>query len=39
MAVDEYLYILYEATKALKPLVRGISLGEGRILQLKNKLK
>lgn len=39
MAVDEYLYILHEATRVLKPLVRDISLNKGRILQAKNKLE
>lgn len=39
MVVDEYLYILYETTKVLKPFVRDISLNEGRILQVKNTLE
>ena len=39
MAVDEYLYILYEATRVLKPLVHDISLNKGRILQAKNTLE
>lgn len=39
MAVDEYLYVLYEATRVLKPLVRDISLNECKILQVKNTLE
>lgn len=39
MAVNEYLYILYESDQVLKPLVRDVSLNEGRILQAKNTLE